>query len=139
MPTLKNPASDLASELNGQTLGGVALTLQDNLFFRAHHPAPASLHVQLLNASGLAPQPYLQGATPQAYFQTTVQLLVWGEPGEDAYDQADALARAVVGFLQQRAVSGYVSIVANDMPAYFSDPETQRSVFTTNLSAKYVG
>jgi hypothetical protein len=139
MPTLKNPASDLASALNGQTLGGVLLTAQDNLFYREHNPTPASLHVQLLNAGGAPPEPYLQGATPQAYFQSTVQCLVWGEPGEEGYDQAEALARGVMGYLQQLVPSGYVSIVANDMPAFFEDRDTQRQVFSMNFTARYVG
>jgi hypothetical protein len=140
MPTLKNPASDLASSLNGQTLGGVVLTAQDNLFYRNHEPTPASLHVQLLNAGGAPPEPYLQGATPQAYFQATVQCLVWGCLGEEGYDQADALARAVLGYLQQSIPSGYVSILANDsQPTFFEDRDTQRQVFSINFTARYVG
>src|SRR5574343_1374723 len=109
--TLKNAASDLAAALNGQTVGGVALVSGQNLFWRANHPDGWSLSVQLRNTGGQAPEPYINGSSPQAVFRAGVQVLVYGVPGEDGFDAAETLARGVLGFLQQATVSGYVQIM----------------------------
>lgn len=136
---LRNPASDLAAALTGNTVGGVALTTGTNLFKTMIHPMPWSLCVQLLNTGGTAPQPYIAGSTPESYFRSNVQVLVYGTPGEDGFEAGETLARGVIGQLMQTVPTGYVSVFAvESQPSYVgADPETQRHVWSFNLRAEY--
>jgi hypothetical protein len=136
--TIKNAAADLLTALAGQTLAGVLLTEDDNLFKRAIYPVPMGLVAVLRNSGGTAPVPYLN-PTASAYFAPTVQCLVYGMPGADGYDSAEALARAVLGYLHQGSVTGYVSVFARDsQPTYVGlDEDTERHVFSINLEVQY--
>jgi len=138
--TIKDPAGDLGTALNAQTVGGVALATGINLFTRQIHPMPMSLVVSLLNTGGSTPEPYLS-PTASAYFRPAVQVLVYGTPGEDGFVAGEALSRGVLGQLQQATVSGYVSIrFQESQPTYVGpDPETMRHVWSMNLAAEYVG
>jgi len=137
--TLKNPASDLAVALNGQTVGGVALSSGGNLYSTLIHPMPQGLVVSLLNGSSSEPAPYLS-PTPSAFFSASVQCLVYGSPGEDGFASGETLARGVIGQLHQASVSGYVAIFSrNSQPAYLGpDPQTQRHSWSFNLDCQYV-
>ena len=136
--TLKNPASDLAAAMTGQTVGGQDLVSGTNLFFRFLHPTPKDLAVYLLNTGGQAPDPYIS-PTASARFIANVQCLIYGPPGEDGFDLGQTLARGVVGYLQQASVSGYVRVTAiESQPTHLVDPETQRHIFTSNFTAEYV-
>lgn len=136
--TLKNPASDLAAALTGNTVGGVALVSGTNLFFRQIHPVPMGLQVVLLNTGSFAPEPYLS-PTASAYFRDSVQVLVYGMPGEDGFGDGETLARGLAGELQQRAVSGYVSVTLVSGPFNYvgQDPDTQRHIWSLNVNMTY--
>lgn len=135
--TLKNPASDFASALTTQSVGGVTLTSGANLFFRYLHPTPLDLSVYLLNNGGEAPEAYLS-TTDQAVFHAQVQALIYGAPGEDGFDQAETLARGVLGFMQQNVLSGYISVFAlSSQPLHIIEPDTQRHIFSIDFEARY--
>lgn len=135
----KNPASDLAAVVTGQTLGGVALVSGQNLFFEQIHPMPFSTSVFFLNSGGLPPEPYLS-PTASAYLRPTVQVLVYATPGEDGFAEGEALTRGLAGYLQQLTVSGYVSVVFNESQASYlgMDGDTQRHMWSWNCRAEYV-
>lgn len=134
--TLKNPASDAAATLTGQTVGGVALVTGTNLFATQIHPMPQGLVVQLLNTGGFI-EPYIS-PTAAAVAYANLQALVYGMPGEDGFSAGEALARGVVGFLQQTIPSGYISVTSVDLYNYVgSDPGTQRHVWSANFRVRY--
>ncbi len=136
---LKNVASDLAAALTGQTVGGVALTSGSNLFFRQMHPMPQGEVVQLLNAGGPPPQPYLS-PTASSFYRANVMCLVFGMPGEDGYTAGEALARGVAGYLHQLVPSGYITILCRDSsPQQLPiDPESQRHAWSIAIEALYI-
>jgi hypothetical protein len=138
LPTLLNPASDLAAALTGQTLGSVALITGTNLFYTRIHPMPMGLVVQLLNSAGQAPMPLLGNGT--SVYRASVQALVFGSPGEDGFVQGEALARGVAGYLHQLRPSGYVSLFVRDSSPTIQepDPETQRHRWTISIEAVYI-
>jgi hypothetical protein len=135
---LKNPASDMATALDGETVGGVQLTTGQNLFYRMVHPMPMGLVVSLLNSGGDAPEPYF-ASTPSAFFRATVQALIYGMPGEDGFVDGEALARGLIEELHQQPLSGYVAVYARDsQPAFLgADPETQRWQWSVNFELQY--
>lgn len=137
--TLKNPASDLAVALNGQTVGGVALVSGENLFWRQMHPMPMGMVVQLLNTGGPPPEPYLS-STASSMYRSNVQALVFGMPGEDGFTAGEALARGVAGYLHQLIPSGYITILARDgAPVELPlDPDSQRHSWGIALEALYI-
>jgi hypothetical protein len=133
---IKDCASDLASALNGQTLGGVALVTDANLFDGQIHPLP-SLAVFCLNTEGGAPVPYL-APTASAVLEGGVQVIVRSLAGNEGYALGAALARGVLGYLQQLVPSGYVSVLAvSSAPGHAVDPDTQQNVFSLNFRARY--
>jgi len=137
--TLKNLASDLASALDGQTVGGVVLTSGTNLFYTWRPPQMQGLTVQVFNDDARRPEPYLS-PTAAAMFYARAQILVRSPPGEDGFTQGETLARGLIAFLQQRSVSGYVSITSqNSAPLYATGPDeaSQRHVFSCNVEASY--
>lgn len=133
---IKDCASDIAAALSGQTLGGVALLEGTNLFDGQIHPLP-SLAVFCLNAGGYAPVPYLN-PTASAVLEGAVQVLVRSVAGGEGYTLGAALARGVLGYLQQLVPSGYVSILAVDSsPAHTVDPDSEQNLFSMNFRARY--
>lgn len=136
--TLKNCASDVASILDGQTLGGVLLALNGNLFSAPLLIPPTSLAVECINTGGSPPEPYVR-TTDSAIMRGDVQLLIHSEPGTDGFTQGETLARAVLGYLQQYVMTGYVSLLAQESsPSWLGpDPETQRNSWSINLEAVY--
>jgi hypothetical protein len=115
---LKDPAADLCTLLDGQTLGGVLLTSGSNLFSagRTEGTRPA---VYLLNVGGDSPINFLNG-NREALYTPQVQVLVEGV--EDAWATAEALARAVFGALHLATVAGYVGVFCRDaQPAYLGE------------------
>lgn len=137
MPTLKNPASDLATAITGQSLGGVTVTSGTNLFFRALHPIPIDSAIYLLNLGGPPPDPYVTTAR-EAIYEAVVQAVTYSAPGEDGYDIGRALVAGFMGYVQQLSVSGYVSVLCNQaQPNYLVDPDTQRHVFTLDVTMRY--
>lgn len=134
MATLLNPASDLVAAVTGQTLGGVALTSGENLFSGVI-PQNVSMGVFLLNAGGEAPEPYC-GSDSQSVFRSTVVLMVRGVAGSVGYTDSETLARAVLGYLHLRSVSGYISVRAlHPHPDFIGNDETGRPQWTAQISA----
>lgn len=134
--TIKDCASDVAAALAGQTLGGVALVADLNLFDGQLYPTP-SLGVFCFNTAGSPPVPYLH-STASAVFEGGVQVLVRSPAGTDGYALGATLARAVLGFLQQNRPSGYVSLLSVDSsPGHAIDPDSQQNIFSLNFRARY--
>jgi len=137
--TLKNPAFDMASFLDGQSLGGVSLVLGENLFcgpVRAHDRTP-SPSVWLLNTSGPAPEPYL-GSERAAYFSPSVQAVIRGSAVD--FQAAEALGLELVRTLHQLVRPGYVSWLAlESQPTYLGEDSDGHSLFSANFAAPYDG
>lgn len=136
--TLKNCASDVVTALNGQTLGGVALATGNNLFA---YPTPyplSDLVVEVVNPGGGEMAPYI-GSTDKALATSPVQVLIHSSPGADGFSQGETLGRAVLGYLQQNVLSGYVTVLSREAsPTWLGmDPETQRNSWSINLEAIY--
>lgn len=138
--TLKNPASDIASALNGQSIEGETMLLNDNLWSRPVHPVPGSLQVVLINNGGGAPSPYA-GTTASAFFSARVQVIVYGYPGADGYDQGSAVARGVFGYLQQigTTLSGYVSAMCVQSQPLFNGllPDSDQAFWSFDVDCWY--
>lgn len=136
--TLKNPATDVAALLAGQTLAGVLLTSGETLFGYRLHPVPQGLVVQVLNAGGAAPEPYVRGTSPAAFLRPVVQIITYAMPGADGMRDGEALAIAVAGALQQTALSGYVSLVAQQAgPTLVTAEKVNRPMWSQNFEAWY--
>jgi len=135
--TLKDVASDIVAALNGQTLGSLALTSGANLFADFVYPFP-TFSVHVLSQGGPAPEPYLH-PTATSMFHPRVQVLVYGEVGNTGHDAAEAVARAIMGYLHQKTVSGYVSLLAQQScPLQSIEPDTGRNLFTMDFNARYI-
>ena len=138
--TLKNPASDIVTALSGQSIGGETLTSGENLMFRPVHPLPFSLGVLVLNTGGPAPEA-LVTPTPNAIMRAGVQVLVYADAGPDGFDQGEAVARGVLGFLQQigSTLTGYITVMCgSSQPAYLGpEPGTDRHSWSLNFEAMY--
>lgn len=135
--TLLDPATDIVAVLTGQTLGGQALVSGTNLFSGMQYPLP-NLAVRVLNSGGAAPEAYISGTTAAATFHASVQCIINAPPGADGYNLGEALARGVLGYLQQRTPSGYVSLLAQaSHPLYAGPDEDGRHLFTLNFEARY--
>lgn len=136
MATLKNPASDMAAALTGQTLGGVALTSGTNLFAN-EVPPNLTMAVSLLNGAGEKPQPYIAGST-DSIFRALVTGYVRGVGGGVGYSNSETLARAVLGYMHLKTVSGYVSVEAEHThPDYMGPDEQGRPQWTFLLRCTY--
>jgi hypothetical protein len=138
--TIKNPASDLATELSGQTLGGVTLASTENLFFRPSVPVPMATCLYLLNTGGLAPEPFA-GTTAHGVFHPTVQALIYSTPGDDGYDEGETFANAVFAAIQQigTTLNNYLTAMSDTSgPMYLGqDEDTQRNTWSMNFTLTY--
>jgi len=135
--TVKDVAADIVSHLNGQTLGSVALTSGTNLFSDLEHVAP-TLSVIVNSSGGPPPVPYLH-STASAMFTAAVQIFVRGNAGLGGHEQGEAVARGVLGYLQQNAPSGYVSLLSRtSQPEGLVDADG-RNLFSLNFDARFTG
>ncbi len=134
---LKDAAYDVVQFLNGKTAGGVVLTKSSNLFIGQMRsgertPAPA---VFCLGTGGPSPEPYL-GGDRSALYRPTVQVLVRGPAGDD--ETGGNIAREVLGWLNQRVVSGYVSWFTRDSaPAFLGTDSSQHGQWSLNVECVY--
>lgn len=134
---LRNPAEDVVNFLDGKVAGATTLTKAINLFvgFMRTQDASPSPAVFCANTGGAAPVPYL-GAGRQALLRPTVQVLVRGPAGDFA--AGEAIARAVLGYLHQQSVPGYVATYARDsQPAWLGEDADQHGVWSLNLELQY--
>jgi Bacteriophage minor capsid protein len=135
---LNNAASDVATFLNGKTVGSVVLTLATNLFIGQMRsgertPSPA---VFCLATGGAAPQPYL-GSGRTGFYRPTVQVMVRGPAGDDQV--GEAMARDLAALLNQQVVSGYVSWFTRDSaPAFLGTDTDQHGQWVLNVECDYV-
>jgi len=134
--TFKDSASDIVTLLTGQTLGGVALVSGTNLFADFIYPFP-SMSVHVMGQNGGKPQPYLH-PTSAALMSPTVDVLVYGPAGNPGHDAAETLMLAVMGYLQQRAPSGYISCLCSESyPRQSIEPDTGRVLLTASFELRY--
>lgn len=138
--TVKNCAADVVALLNGSTVGGTLLVEGENLFARPC-PDAATLVVEVINSGGSPPTPFINPADT-AYFQASVQLLVHTAPGSDGFAQGEALARGLLGALQQigTELTGYITALFRESaPSYLgTDPDTGANFWSLNLDVTYV-
>ena len=134
---IKDAAYDVVQLLNAKTVGGVVLTKGVNLFIGqmrsgARMPAPA---VFCLGTGGPPSEPYL-GGNRSALYRPTVQVMVRGPSGDD---QSGALiAREVFAWLNQQAVTGYVSWFTRDSaPAFLGADSDQHGQWSINIECVY--
>lgn len=134
---LKNPALDMATFLDGQSLGGVALVLGENLFcgpVRAHDRTP-SPSVWLLNTSGPAPEPYLS-STRAALFSPSVQAVVRSSAVD--FQDTEALGLELIRTLHQLVRPGYVTWLAREsQPTYLGEDSDGHALFSANFETPY--
>lgn len=117
--TLKESATDLAAALTGNTVGGIALVTGRNLF--AAPPAPLQSAAVFLTEDGGVVEPYI--GTGTALFKAWVEVSIYGVAGQPGFIQGQALSKGVLGFLQQRSVTGYVSVVSLDGAPNYVEPD----------------
>ncbi|GMV19026.1 MAG: hypothetical protein AMXMBFR56_72500 [Polyangiaceae bacterium] len=134
---VKNPAEDVVNFLDTKTAGSLTLAKATNLFvgfMRAQDRTP-SPSVYALNTGGPGPLPYL-GTGRQAYLRPTVQVMVRGPAGD--FQAGEAIARAVLEYLQQQTVPGYVACFARDsQPAWLGEDSDQHGLWSINLELQY--
>lgn len=134
--TFKDVAGDVASKLNGQTLGGLTLATGTNLFADFVYPFP-SMSVHVLGQPGSKPQPFLH-PTSAALMSPTVELLVYGPAGNPGHDAAETLMLAVMGYLQQVAITGYISCLCTESyPRQSIEPDTGRVLLSATFELRY--
>lgn len=141
---LKNAASDVANRLTGQTLGGQALVLGRNLFATPLFPQTWGIAVVCLNSDGGAPEPYIAAASQTAILRPSVQVLVYGPPGEAGFTDGETLALAIVAALQQASGYGTPSTISTHVrgsaPIYVGiDDATNQHVWSSNFELLYEG
>lgn len=139
---LLNCASELASWIDGSTLAGVDMALDENVFCTQFTPLPYGNTVVFLNSGGLPPEPYMHvsNLSPAAYFKASVQVLVYGNPNNEGFAAGEALAREVLDAVAfDNAPSSFVTVRPQEsQPTYIGvDPETQRHIFSMNLQCEY--
>lgn len=133
----KNCASDLATYLGGNTVGGVALVLGRNTF--AAPPSPMASACVFLTNDGGEVEPFIH-PTASALFKAGVKLNVYGTAGTPGFTAGENLAREAMEFLHQKIPTGYVGVRSLDAaPQYLGPDATGRHRWEVSLSAWYVG
>jgi hypothetical protein len=137
MADLKNPAADIVALLTGQTLASVVLTAGTNLFptHMRNVEVVTSPAVFIFNSGGGAPE-LLLGGHRTGIYHPTVQVMVRGPAGDDA--AGEALARAVLGYLEQLVPSGYLGLFAQaSQPSPLGEDSTLHQAWSFYLEARY--
>lgn len=140
MPTFKAVQDDAAGVLNGSGLTwcGVALVGGTNLFTGPERAASEGFPEAALwirEYGGQAPIPYLNSGR-KAYVRAAVQVLGRCDKEQEGVGLADM--RALMGFLQQKTVSGYVAVfVEQAAPAPWGLGEDNLYRWSFNMRWEY--
>lgn len=132
----KNPALDVVNFLNTKAAGALTMAKGTNLFVGPERSFPRTPATCLfaLNTGGPGPSPYL-GGHRTALYRPTVQLLVRAGAGD--LEGGEAIARAVQAWLQQHALTGYITLFVRDSAPVYLGEFDQRHRWAINVECLY--
>lgn len=137
----QNPIEDFADELDGETVGGVAIVKGTNLRLgRVLLLERGSLALPspcvFINAEGGTPPRGVMGTARENDFSTMVE--VYARSARHDYEGGLNFARALLAFLHHRDVTNYVSVRAmQSEPIHDDENSADQHVFLSTFRVDY--